>query len=291
MRKLAVAIGSMTLVAGAMAQDAFDCVNPDVLNALVFDGRVESRLVVMRELPGNAEGFGAPPEFTLIGSGIRGNNAGTEVAYRTDLDGNQALASLRQFLGTQGWQIETQAVNQLPTMTVAGARPLAVQLCRDGERRSLRVREVDGVRYANITGYKSSPPRACNAPVEQTPGFGDPMAAINTLRSRLPKISFPDTARMATGTGMDQTNLNSDSVSTAVRIESPDTAASLAEFIAAQVAEQGWFRDAGWNGKLSTGSSWTRFADDGRNYLGMLEILSLGGQVYNVEFTISNPAR
>lgn len=295
MRKFIIAMSAAAFTAATPAQEAMQCVNPDVLNGLVFNGRAESRLVVKRTMPEIAIGFGAPADFTLIGSGVRGAGVATVVAYKTVLESGKAFDSLLDFLYADGWRRETTPRAQPPTVSVAGPLPLAARLCRDGERRNLLVQEIEGVRYATIFGFETSPPRACNAPdprqLAQQGLQMNPMAAINTLRAGMPQFSFPETARMAGGAGAVDSNMNSDAVSTTARIESPDTAAALAGKLAQQLLAQSWRNDAQWNGTLSTGSTWTRKTDDGKTYWGTLEILSLGKGVYDVGFTLANGSR
>ncbi len=59
------------------------------------------------------------------------------------------------------------------------------------------MKEVGGVRYATIAGGQTNPPRACDVPQPQPPGFGNPMAAINAAQAMMPQFSPPATARMS----------------------------------------------------------------------------------------------
>jgi hypothetical protein len=261
-------------------------VNPDVLNSLVFNAREEARLVVKRSMPDVVAGFGAPAGFTLIGSGMRAQPyPSTVVAYKTSLAGDKAFDNWLAFLAADGWSRDTPPGAQQPTVSVAGPPPLATTLCRNGERRAMRVQEIEGVRYATITGIDLVPSYACNAPDPRQNGFGmnSPMVEMNAIRANLPQFSFPATARMV-GPGMG--DMSSGSSST--RIASPDTAASLAGQLASQLVSQGWRGDANWSGALSTGSTWTRKGDGGQSLLGTLEILDIGQGVYNIGFTVAN---
>jgi hypothetical protein len=283
MRKLFIVMGLLAFAAASPAQEAFQCASPDVVNALVFSAQPELKIVITRTMPEGAGGFGAPAEFRLIGSGVRGQN--TSVAYKTTLEADKAFDSLLGFQFDQGWKSEAiQQAQQLPVTVVGQHAATTARLCRDGQRRNLVVKEAAGVRYATITGFPTSPPRACDAPLPQPAGF-NPMAAINAAQAMMPQLSLPATARMS-GQGTPMGGGGAGSVATSMRIEGPDTAASLARVLAQQLAQQGWRRDAEWSGALSTGSTWTRNAADGKPYWGTLEILSIGGNTHDIGFAV-----
>lgn len=286
MRKFIIAAGAITLAMAAPAQELLQCVNPDVLNGLVYNGRAEMKLSLSRSLPANADGFRAPSGFSLIGSGVRGpGGSSTVVAYRTSLESAAALETLIQSLSGEGWKRET--VQQpaigflvLPTQPGPGAT-----VCRNGERRNVRVQDVGGVHYATISGSTASPAHACNTPMPQPAGFGNPEARLAAARASLPRFTFPASARMAAN--RPEASMIGGMNSAVVRIESPDSAASLSRHLARQLTEQGWSSDAEWNGKLSTGSTWTRRNADGEPMWGMLEILGAGGGVYDITFSLT----
>jgi hypothetical protein len=285
MRKFIIALGSVVLSTAVPAQQVLQCVNPDVLNSLVFNARPESKLVVKPGMPDDVAGFRAPAGFTLVGTGVRGQNASTAVAYKTTLESTAALDRLVGFLSDEGWKRETFAQVQALMATVPGPQPVAATLCRNGERRNVRVQETGGTRYAIISGFQSNPARACGvAPPQQ--GFSNPMAAINAARGNLPRFTLPDSARMGAGAPGE---FGSGGVATSsMRIDSPDTAASLSRHLGRQLVEQGWRSDAEWNGKLSTGSTWSRRNADGQTLWGTLEILSRGGISYDVGFSLAS---
>jgi len=295
MRKFGIGFVFLAFAVAASAQQALQCANPDVLNALVFNARSESRLVIKPSLPTGVAGFGAPADFKLIGSGVRGQNLFTVVAYKTQLDTGKAFDSLLGYLFDQGWKREADQPAQQPLVTVAGPQPTRAQLCRNGDRRGVTVRDIDGVRYVSISGSETNPPRACDVPLPQ-PGAANfnPMTQINALQAQMPRFSLPATARMSPSPNPGFANAGGgvNTTSTSLRIESPDSAASLARHLARQLTEQGWRGDAEWSGALSTGSTWTRKAADGKPYWGMLEIQSVGGAVYEIGFSLtSQPQR
>lgn len=275
MRKFVLVLLSMMVAVAAHAQEALQCANPDALNSLVFSGRPELKLAIRRALPDNPAGYRAPAGFTLIGSGLRGT--GTVVAYKTTLETGKAFDNLLAQFADDGWRREATASAQ-PLATVAGATPTEAMVCRNGERRNLRVRDAGAVRYAILSSFTVAD-RACDAP---DPRSIDSVAARTAAMASMPQFSFPATARTAAGTG--SRLLPNGLTSSSVRVESPDTGESLARHLARQLAEQGWRRDAEWNGALSSGSTWTRRGTNGQMYWGTLEVLSPGGNVYEVGF-------
>lgn len=285
MRKFIIAAGLMAVTVVASAQEALQCVNPDVLNSLLFNARAEAKLEVRRTMPDIIAGFRAPAGFQLIGSGVRGQGQATSVAYKTTLQDQAALDSLVGFLSQEGWRRENTQQSLPPGVIIAGPQPTAEMLCRNGERRNVRVQDIGGMRYATITGFRTSPPRACDAPQPQQ-DFLDPMASINARRANLPRLSFPDTARMSTTSAPNGINEQRTASST-VRIESPDSPASLVRLLSRQLVEQGWRSDAQWSGRISSGSTWTRRNADGQAMWGTLEILGVGAGTYDVGFTLA----
>jgi hypothetical protein len=288
MRKLIISSLSVLFATAVPAQALLQCVNPDVINALVYNGRSEIKLVMQPTIPQGVEGVEAPASFKLIGSGARPQNgAQLVVGYRIEAPAIPAYNEWLRLLESKGWRRETQPVQQ-PTVTAPPAEGrLAARLCRNGERRNLLVQVVDGVFYGTIFAVETSPPRACGVPApQQQVQSVDFMASINTLRAVLPQFTFPATARMS-GQQPNGGNSGTNMITEATRIESPDSATSLLEALGKQLATQGWGGDADWKGSRSTGSTWTRKGGDGKPYWGTLEILSHGKNVYDIGFTVA----
>lgn len=292
MRKFFIAISSVAFCAAAPAQQLLQCVNPDVLNSLVFNARPEAKLLVTRDMPANAAGFRAPAEFTFIASSVGADNLSTTVAYRTTLGAHAAFDNLLALLSAEGWKQEreqqVQLPVQVPVQVVGGSPPsTAATLCRNGERRRVMVRETEGVRYATISGFEVNPPRACDAPSAQPDFLQNPMAAISARQANMPRFSFPATTRLGTGPAARESYGSNRVRFESTRIQSPDTAASLARHLARQLTEQGWRSDTEWSGRLSTGSTWSRRNADGQALLGTLEIVSVGEGAYDVGFNLA----
>jgi hypothetical protein len=99
----------------------------------------------------------------------------------------------------------------------------------------------------------------------------------------LPRFSFPDSAHAVNDVAGAGVSGSSGGVGTSTRITSPDSAASLASFLGSQMIEQGWYRDADWSGRLSSGSTWTRQLDDDTPVWGTLEVVDLGNRTFDVQ--------
>lgn len=275
MKNLAIAATASFFSMGALAQGLPQCLNPDVLNGLIFNGRIESKATITRTLPASLAGFRAPTGMTLIGTAVRDSGRSTSVGFKTSLPSDQAVAALTATLRTDGWAPEAeQGPGQ--TFTVPG-EPVHVTVCRNAERRNIMVRDVGGVRYANIMLSAEQRTLACNEKDPRAMGF-DMMA----MQSAMPKFTFPPTARQS-GPGGGGGGSN-DIWSTSTRIQSPDSGASLAEHLAGQLTSQGWKRDSAWSGTASSGSNWKRQLD-GKPSWGTLEIVRMGGDLHEVRFT------
>ncbi len=286
MRKSMIALlCSLAVAVNSPAEEVFQCVNPDVMNALVFDANDYLKPTIRRAMPDAVTGFRAPAGFTLIGAATLARPGATTVAYKTTAEADKALASLIAFSSTEGWKRENAVGGQQPGVAATSPQLLVATLCRNGERRGLRVQDIEGVRYATIDGADIVPRYPCDTPRPQD-SLVDQMASINALTRSLPQFSFPATTRMS-GDGVGNAFNGNDAVSTSLRLESPDTAVTLLGNLGRQLVTQGWHGDAEWTGALSSGSTWTRRSNDGRDYVGKLEILNLGGGAYDVGFMLA----
>lgn len=281
MRKLAIAVPAAIFSLTAVGQDLLQCVDPDVANGLLFNGRAETALTVTGALPEDMSGYRAPAGFELVGTAVRGAGTTTTVAFKTALSSEDAYAALLASLEPDGWAVE--ANERIPQTFNVASQPVSGTVCRNTERLSLRVQDADGVRYATVSAYPDQPARACNAEDPRLASGG--RAMFDNLRSRMPTLDFPANARAVDGFGGGMGG-SGQTVSTSSRIQSPDSAASLSALLAGQLTAQGWSRDAAWTGSLSSGSTWTQQGDDAEPYWGTLEIVSIGGGTYHVGFML-----
>jgi hypothetical protein len=274
MRKLIPAI-TATFALAAAAQQPGQCVNPELVNGLVFLGRSEMKTNVTPGLPGFMKGFRAPTGFALIGTGVRGLGY-TTVAYKTALASDKAHAALLAALGAEGWAVEA-TLGSSSTFNVADG-PREGTVCRSGERLYLLVTEAAGVRYATVNAFPQQRPRDCNAPDPAMQIL--PLAALNAA----PRFQFPAGTSLAQGAGGG--GGDSGSYTMTSRIISAETAARLVEHLAGQVAGQGWQQESRWSGSRAAGSTWRKTGTGGFTW-GTLEIVRVSEGTYDVDFTMA----
>jgi hypothetical protein len=276
MCKLAAAIGATAFALAVPAQQPLQCVNPQLLNGLVFLGRSELKINVTPGQPAFMKDVKVPAGLVLIGSGVRQGGM-TTVAYKTSLTSEKAFAGVVAGLEAEGWMVEARP-GQAATFNVAGS-PREGTLCRDGRRRDVTVAEVGGVRYVNVAAFGESRRRGCNEDPFASPAFLMGPGAT-------PRFQFPEGTSLARGAGAGG---GSDRMySTSSRIISADTPARLVEYLASQLEGQGWQADSTWSATSSAGSTW-RKTHEGEPATGALEIVRVSEGTYDVDFTLVLP--
>lgn len=277
MRKPVIAFTTAALAFAVAAQQPRLCLDPQLLNGLVFLGRSDMKADTT---PGQAsfmQDVKLSEQLVLIGSAERNDGLAT-VAYRTSLTPAKAYAAAADALAVAGWLPEPSMSSA--TFRVEGDAPRDQMLCRDGARRSVLVRDVDGLRYVNVVAFPEARRRECGAdPVLEG------MSAMSS-RNLLPRLRFPEGTNLAqpTGGGGGSNTL----FTTTLRIISMETPASLLEYLAEQLDRQGWEPDANWSASGSAGSTWHRL-QDGEPVAGTLEIFRAGEGTYEVDFTVAMP--
>ncbi len=276
MRKLAISALGALLGCGAYGQDLLECVNPDVVAALLGDFRSTVSPVVSTELPEQLAGYEAPAAFEWIGSMQTGSE--TIAAFRTDLapaDAEQQfLTALRQ-AGFDTWKSEDSYG------FVLTGPPLYTSICRDGRRGGLYVRERAGVRFVATNFSTSATPQSC----------AEAMAPPDRSMSRagfsyLPLLELPPSVLISRRPGAMPTEMNSGSNNTfaaRVEVEGLGSVANLVGLLDQQITRQGWVAEASWSGEHSSGSAWTRTVD-GVRLAGRLTVERIDGEHYQLEF-------
>jgi len=279
MRKTAAVLIALAFALAATAQQVRQCIPAEVLNGLVFLGRSESKVSVLRGQAGFMREVKVPAALTLIGTGVR--EAGmTSVAYRTSLGADKAHAAILAALGAEGW-VEEPDPYTATTFSVAGS-PKETTLCRGGARRHLLVSEVAGVRYVHLMTFDAARPRPCNADPAGSSAM-ELAAGARAPRFQLPAGTSPAQGfRSGGGGGSDSLYTNT------TRIVINQGLVELAEHVAVQMEDQGWRMDARWSGTGSAGSTWSR-DNDGVPAWGTLEIVRISEATYDIEFTAALP--
>lgn len=260
----------------AAAQQPQQCVNPELLDGLVFLGSSDRKITVARGQAAFMSGLDVPAGLTLIGSGVRESGV-TQVAYRSSLSPDRAYAAIMDVLGADGWVPES-STGLAATFSVADG-PREASLCRDGVRRGVLVAQIDGRSYVNIIEFSGARQHPCNT---------DPMMSMGLLPGggAAPRFLFPQGTSLAFGRGGGGGS-NTLYTNTS-RIISPETPAALVRHLASQIEQQGWQQDADWSAGASAGSTW-RKSLEGTPAWGTLEIIRVSEGTYDVDFTIALP--
>ncbi|HUG72600.1 MAG TPA: hypothetical protein VMK82_04170 [Steroidobacteraceae bacterium] len=276
MRKSATAVIAAAFALAAAAQQPQQCVNPQMLNGLVFLGRSDLKVSVTPGQPAFMSGLSVPTDLLLIGTGVLEGGM-TTVAYKTSRASDKAYAAVVTALGAEGWAVE-QTAGSSANFNVAGGLKQGT-LCRNTERRYVTVTDIAGARYVNIVALAEARRRECNV---------DPFmsTALSMGPGGGPWFQFPAGTSLAQGFGAG--GGSNTMYTTGSRIISEETPASLVEHLASQLEDQGWQPDSGWSGSGSAGSTW-RKTQDGELTWGTLEIIRVSEATYDVDFTMALP--
>jgi hypothetical protein len=238
MKKLSMALLGGLLSFTALGQDLLQCVDPDVVNGLVFSGRSDRQLDFTATVPEILAGFEAPAGFTLVGTAAREGTSGSTVAYRTARNSADADAAFIAALAAAGWEEEDDSLTGMsrPIFTLAdGATPRRT-VCRDGARVAVRLIDVDGTRYPTINIFTAEErPRACHAEDRQLASI---RMRTEMLTEGMPTLQFPPGTSSATPDGTLETGGGSSgsNYSTTVQVRSSDQAASLLDHFGLRIS-------------------------------------------------------
>lgn len=289
MKRLTLALLGVFFSLTALGQDLLQCLNPDLVKGVLFNGRPEAQMSITATLPEALAGYQAPSGFALVGSAVRRDGASTTVAYRTSLDREAAYAALLASFEAEGWVIEELPLGPVEPIFVEPAGPVSGSICLDGERRFLNVDDVEGRRFATIALNDQPTARACNAEDPRLRGLGSSMMSM--LTEAAPTLELPEGTTAADGSG----RINSggggsgDTYRTESQIRITVSASAFMDRLAEQVRAQGWTADARWTGALSHGGRWIRTSDDGTMFWSTLELIDVGDGIYDLSFRIMMP--
>lgn len=286
MRRVAfIALGTLC-GAAAFGQGLLDCIEPDVLRALLLQEFGERPLVFAATVPPELSMVRMPAQFTFIGSRELGpaqpDATATQVtaAWRSSLPQDATRTATVNALAASGWHVE---------QTSAGARvftsasvPDAQTACREGRRLTFILGRMEGATYVLIT-----PSRAGN--LVASCGQASALPRINTgVEPYLPHLELPADPATGEAARMQGGGQGSSSGTVNARAEfiSKVSAGNAAGHFAKQLAGQGWTNDAAWSGATTAGSSWSRREAGGLIH-GMLSVFALSDNVLRAELRIS----
>lgn len=277
--------------AAVFGQGLLDCIEPDVLRALVLQGQSEQPPLITGALPAELSAVKLPREFSWIGSAERrmgmldANTNAVQVtaAWRSSLTTEAAREAATNALIASGWEIRSLGTTRNGGFK-ASFIPVPRMACRDGNAVDVNAGAMDGATYLQLV-VRRGMNSLCNQP---TQAF-----RINTggLGEYLPRLDLPAAAGPAINLNGGASGGNGSSgavrwASEAMDFVVPDSIDSLARHFATQIAAQGWSSDANWSGGSTAGSSWYRRIDGGTLVLGTLSLTVLGEQRFNAGFRL-----
>lgn len=269
---------TMALCGTALGQGLLDCIEPDVLRALLLQSQGERPPVITAAVPAELSALRMPREFTWIGSAERitgrvdasTNAAQVTAAWRSNLAPDAARAAASAALTASGWEVRPMPGAGL-TVFNSVVTPVSQPACRGGSPVNFAATAMEGVTYLTITLQRGNDGNAlCNQLVR--PG----LATGSELAEYMPRLAAPvdpDTgtvARMQGGGG----GFSGLTQHARAEFNLRDSAASVARHFARQMTEQGWSSDASWSGTSTAGSTWSKRAGGGL-ILGALSVTAV----------------
>jgi hypothetical protein len=250
----------------ALGQGLLDCVEPDVLRALLLQAQGERAPVITGAVPPELAALRMPREFTWIGSAERTvgradattNISQVTAAYRSSLAPDAARTATITALTASGWEVRP-AMGMGTSVFTSSAAPVTQPACREGKPVNVTVNAMNGVTYVLFAVQRGNNNSICNQPVRP-----EMMMAGSAIARHMPRLDMP--ADPATGAAARMQSLGSSGMGDSainVRLEFSvkDSAGNLARQFATQMAQQGWASDANWTGATTAGSSWSKRAD------------------------------
>jgi hypothetical protein len=262
MRRFILLGTAMVSGAAAFGQGLLDCVDPDVLRALMLQSQAERAPIITEAVPPEIALLKMPAGFAWIGSAERitgrvdasTNTSQVTASWRSNLAPDAARAATATALTASGWAIRsTPGIG----MSVFGSMDAQVSqtACRDGRPVNMNVAAMDGVTYVLFTIQRGSAGNTiCNQPDRPSP------VATTGLEQYLPRLNMPvDPAtgvsvRYLGGSG----STSAGNVTIRTEFSMKDSVGNIARHFARQMSEQGWSSDANWSGASTAGSSWLR---------------------------------
>jgi hypothetical protein len=267
MRSFILLAAAMVSGAAAFGQGLLDCVDPDVLRALLLQSQAEGAPIITAAVPLEIASLKMPAGFTWIGSAERitgradasTNTSQVTASWRSNLAPNAARAATTTALTASGWALRSMSgfgMNVFISTEAQGSQTA----CRDGKPVNMNITAMDGVTYVLFTIQRGSTGNTiCNQPDRPSSGV------TTSLEGYLPRLNMP----VDPATGVSVRNLGGGGSGSAgnqtarAEFSTKDSVGNIARYFAKQMSEQGWSSDASWSGVSTAGSSWSRRSDAG----------------------------
>lgn len=262
----------------AFGQNLLDCVEPDVLRALLAQGPGQVPPTITGEVPQELSALKMPAGFSWIGSAERitgrvnatTNASQVGAAWRSSMAPETARRAAAEAMTASGWEVRPA----MGTYVFNPSMPVMQMACREGGLVNLSVNAMEGATYVLATFQRGNPGgnASCNQPSPMPPN-------ASGLIPHLPKLEIsadpgaPADVRIQ-NVGM-SIGSNSSSVHAKAEFMTSDSVGDIARNFSRQMAAQGWTRDAEWSGASTAGSSWSKRPEAGALMQGTLSVSAL----------------
>lgn len=292
MRRVAFVVMGMLSGAGAFAQGLLDCIDPDVLRALLLQGQGERPQTFTAMVPPEIASVTMPDGYTWIGSSERvvglldasTTTSQVTAAWRTSLAPDAARAATATALAASGWEVRPMPGFGTMVFRSAANQP-AQPACRDGKTINMNATAMDGVTYVTLAVQRGSNSNSiCSSPFRMA---SMPGTEFERYMPRLEMPADPATgvpARMQAG----NSSARAGSASSSAEFFLNDSPGNVARQFANQMAGQGWTSDASWSGAATAGSSWSRKGDSGADIHGTLTVTAVDERRFVAVFRVLN---
>lgn len=234
--------------------------------------------VYSTELPASFISHQAPPGSSLVGSQVYGTSA-TSVIYETD-DASAAVEAAVAAFEQDGWKNLDRDEGRGRGFQSAAMGNFS-RLCRDDGDGilTLMTRKTADHTFLTMSVSSGGGQRTC----DDVSGHMN-MRRYNpmSLAKEVPNLDLPGgTVAHGSGSGGGQ-----DEWETHTLVETDMDRASLLSVLNDQIRDQGWTFDTRWSGSLSSGSAWSKTAEDGELLVGTLQAYGGTDDRVNLRFTI-----
>ncbi|HUG72599.1 MAG TPA: hypothetical protein VMK82_04165, partial [Steroidobacteraceae bacterium] len=264
MRRVACFTMATLATVAAFGQGLLDCLEPDVLRALLLENQGQRAPVITGAVPPEIAALRMPGAYTWIGSAERitgrvdatTNASHVTAAWRSSLAPEAARAGVAAALAASGWEVRPQMGAAMSVFRT----PMAQTACREGKPVNVNASAMDGVTYVLLTLQRGNNTNTtCNQPARTLPTTG------TGLEPHLPRLEMPVDPATGVAARMQSSGASSGGGAINARAEFVvrDSAGSIARHFASQMAQQGWTSDASWSGAATAGSSWSKRPDAG----------------------------
>lgn len=258
----------------ALADNAIDCVDPDIARTLIGSPG-EGGVQISRELPERFPPVAVPETFTLIGS--RASPMFSLVAFKSSLSLADAKSNIESSMSGSAWQRlefnQHRATGGFQAPPASGS-PIrdAANFCHDDYGRiTAMFSESASTTYVTLMATRQRSRQQCDNPQQRM--F---MSGVNVVE--MPVLTLPEGINASQ---MGRISSSGDNASTSIQLDTERKPSELLQFFGAQLVAQDWLEEAEWIGEYVSGSAWL---SKDRKSSGLLRVVDHGDQQYKLSF-------